>query len=604
MRRLFFWPNLTRFNPYQSILYFGLNDHVVSDQLPWHTESELTLGDSTLHLHWEHWIYRGLRTEDEVELAIYVFLSKLVQFICRGGTFLWTIHNVEPHENIWPKQHAILQESLASLSHAILVHNLEGKNHYSERFPGVFHKIFIVRHPSYREYLSKIDPSPINGLRRSDVKTFLFFGQIRKYKGLDFVLSSLSHPNLQAKPWRLIIAGDGPVEEYVARFYTGEIHRLIVVNRRISDGEVKYLAGISDIAVFAFKKILSSGSMQMMADLGLPIIAPAFYSLQESFELFQVCWYHLSDTSSFVEAIERAVAKNCEVSARLPLVVETGIPRLGGSGTMNLPEVLARVELSGETAKRRSSYEGKFGCVIFCWPGREDDAKETQSQISKAGLPCHVVYSELSSLLPSHSVPSDWIKVPDDWYFGRKLMFVLEFFNYDVLLQVQADASYSDWSTLVARLFSAFNDPKPYEVGVWAPDLDYTFWRSPEVDIGRDPKAGLKFVMQTDTTCWALSAEIQRFLRTTPLVLNNIGWGVDWAAISYAYTSGKVVCRDECIKIFHPQGSNYARDEARLLEVSFIRSLPVELQVQIRILSELTRSRITKRKALPKGGKA
>jgi len=599
-RTLFFWPNLTRFNPYQSILYTDLRDCTVSDQVPWQGALQPASDKSTFHLHWEQWVYRGLKTSDEVELAIHDFLTKLVGFICRGGGFVWTIHNEEPHENLWPRQHAALQESLASLSHKVIVHSNAARNIYAAKFPCFAHKILVVRHPSYQDYLSKICPTPIAGLHRIKEVTFLFFGQIREYKGLDFVLTCLSEATLQEKPWRLVIAGEGPIDQCLDRFYTGERRRLVLLNRRVSDGEVKYLAGIADVALFAFQKILSSGSVRMIADLDLPMIAPAFPSLQEEPGLRRVCWFAPGEAVSFIDAVGILLADDTEAVRQSKVI--NGDESLSFSDSKQSPifkpsDILANCNPSGGVVIRRSVLQGRLGCVILCWPSFEAAAQETQRQILETGVPCHVIYSESHVKESAVPIPGDWVKIPDDWFYGRKLKFVLEFFNFDTLLQVQADATHGDWGLVVKRLHSAFNEPKEYQIGVWAPDVDYTFWKSPCVDVGRDARTSLRFVMQTDTTCWALAGDVQKFLRSTPLVLNNTGWGVDWAATAFAYTTGKSVCRDETLTITHPKGSNYGRGDAALLEARYIGSLPVPLQVQIKILNELARARISASRA-------
>jgi hypothetical protein len=62
-------------------------------------------------------------------------------------------------------------------------------------------------------------------------------------------------------------------------------------------------------------------------------------------------------------------------------------------------------------------------------------------------------------------------------------------------------------------------------------------------------------------------------LKQMDLPANNLGWGVDWAALAFAYTNGFVAVGDRGVLIHHPLGTGYDRGKASQLMRVFLSGL-------------------------------
>ena len=103
----------------------------------------------------------------------------------------------------------------------------------------------------------------------------LFFGFIRKYKGLDLLLDAFADPRFREKPIKLIIAG----EYYTDRkSYDEQIERLklsphiIAYDQFIEEPEVKYYFCAADLVVQPYRNATQSGVTQIAYHFDKPMV--------------------------------------------------------------------------------------------------------------------------------------------------------------------------------------------------------------------------------------------------------------------------------------------------------------------------------------------
>ncbi len=110
---------------------------------------------------------------------------------------------------------------------------------------------------------------------KDDEKVMLFFGFIRKYKGLHHLLNALAMCN-NAEKIRLVIAGDfyESKEEYVKMI--DELHiqdKVDIYDGYISDEDIPLFFAASDLVVLPYESATTSGVIQMAYHYNIPVIA-------------------------------------------------------------------------------------------------------------------------------------------------------------------------------------------------------------------------------------------------------------------------------------------------------------------------------------------
>lgn len=121
-----------------------------------------------------------------------------------------------------------------------------------------------VAHPLYDnfgEQISKTQARKHLGLQESR-KIILFFGFIRKYKGLDLLLEAMSYPAIKQAGIKLLIAGEfyenkEPYLEQIEKL--GIKDQLILKTDFIPDSEVKYYLSAADFVIQPYRNATQSG---------------------------------------------------------------------------------------------------------------------------------------------------------------------------------------------------------------------------------------------------------------------------------------------------------------------------------------------------------
>ena len=198
----------------------------------------------------------------------------------RGVKVITILDNVIPHERRFfdkPLSRWFLRQNdgCIAMSGSVLEDMLSltpGKSH------------LMLNHPLYDHFGERIGRSRAAselGIN-PDLRTLLFFGLIRDYKGLDLLIEAMS---LLDESYQLVIAGEsyGPFDKYREQIAASPAcGRIKVFNRYIGDEEVPAFFSAADLCVLPYRSATQSGITAISIHFGLPVIATPVGGLPQS----------------------------------------------------------------------------------------------------------------------------------------------------------------------------------------------------------------------------------------------------------------------------------------------------------------------------------
>ena len=217
----------------------------------------------------------------------------------------------------------------------------------------------------------------------------------------------------------------------------------------------------------------------------------------------------------------------------------------------------------------------KIITFIFNWRGQYDKTIEKVKQLREFGVEPIVINSD-----DDHK-DSDWHNIGEDSYFTAQFMKALELFHKfkgDVLFHIQGDASYDNWKQLYEDAEKYY---ETYEWGIYAPNVDYTWYDSAKVDLHFNiDEPNLKMVADTDCTCWFIHKDIIELAdeRGIDFSLYKMGWSFDIIYSALSFLSQRPVLRDYNHTIDHPPGTNYNKEQGEKEMLELYQSLEEDIK--------------------------
>ena len=273
-------------NPYVRLLQAALSEAGISCSVAGGlSPRSLCLEKGTaniLHLHWLELLYSSLALPRTVRRLTAV-LAALVWAKSRGCKIVYTLHNLNPHEQAFPFVSRAADRMVLALADAVHVHDDEAKLS-ARRVYGQPRRIYVVPHGSY------IGAYP-NDCTRQEARArlgladnafvYLFLGQVRRYKGVEDLIAAFTQ--LPDGVCRLCLAGhvhDQAYGESLIQLVRGQ-ERIHTWFHYVADSEVQHFMNACDVCVLPYRDVTTSGAAILAFSFGKPIIAPVLGGFTE-----------------------------------------------------------------------------------------------------------------------------------------------------------------------------------------------------------------------------------------------------------------------------------------------------------------------------------
>ncbi len=294
-RAVFYWEqggialDNPRVNPYAGLLARALAPYGVALEPGWTLDPTWVREQhgrvQALHLNWLHRFYAH-PDPAERRRRFRQFATGLLLARRLGYRLVWTMHNLYPHEPHDPLLDRRARRLMCALAHAVIAHCHRAAALLAEHF-GRRHDVFVIPHGHFVD----VYPNTISraAARRAldlpdTAYTYLFFGNIRAYKGVERLLEVFA--GLPDQDLRLVIAGrlhpsyGGPLGSPAA---PAPLHdpRIQCHFGEVPVEQVQVYFNAADAVVLPFVETLTSGSAITALGFGRPIVVPAVGCLPE-----------------------------------------------------------------------------------------------------------------------------------------------------------------------------------------------------------------------------------------------------------------------------------------------------------------------------------
>ncbi|MGH7119824.1 MAG: glycosyltransferase [Acetobacteraceae bacterium] len=211
------------------------------------------------------------------------------------------IHDAESHPGDRSFLQIALQRSL--IRHAALVVALS--RHVATRLirQGVVRKerLLVASHPPF-DFGSVPERSPHDGPFR-----LLFFGRLRRYKGLDLLAAALRE--LPAGQFAVRVVGSGPASAELANLSV--LSGVSVENRWVPEAEVAGLMAWADAVVLPYREASQSGVAAAALAAGRPVVATSVGGLAQQLAGERLARLSAPEPAALAECLARLANEPC-----------------------------------------------------------------------------------------------------------------------------------------------------------------------------------------------------------------------------------------------------------------------------------------------------
>ncbi len=228
-----------------------------------------------------------------------------------GIKLVVTIHDILPfNEKFYDK---FFHEKIYGLADEIIVQANTNVERFKSLFPHLSDKVHMIPHGHFMDYCEKMDKKEAR--ESLDIETdkfvYLFFGQIKKVKGVANLIQAFGKIKDECADALLIIAGSvwkDTFEQYQALIDEGKMQDRVMTHiRYIPDEDIKKYYSACDVSVLPYTDVYQSGVIQLSYAYEKPAVAtrlPAFTDIVEDEKNGFLA--EVADVDTLADAMRRA----------------------------------------------------------------------------------------------------------------------------------------------------------------------------------------------------------------------------------------------------------------------------------------------------------
>lgn len=211
---------------------------------------------------------------------MYIGLMTVLRLMTHTKIFIMC-HNTLPHEKFPCDK--ILFKIISRLSHGLIFHSSQEEK--KAKSLGNIKKSICFPHPLYEQYaMYQYNAKACKTELKIDEKGILFFGFIREYKGLKYLIDALADIVIKIPDIKLIIAGEffNNKEQYLEQIKKLKLEKNIVVyDDYIPDNEVGKYFEAAELVVLPYTSATQSGIVATAYGFDRPVVVTDIEGLTE-----------------------------------------------------------------------------------------------------------------------------------------------------------------------------------------------------------------------------------------------------------------------------------------------------------------------------------
>lgn len=298
MKGFFFWEGTgihsKGVNPYAALLSAALEKisiHITEGDYQFTSNWLQQHHDEfkVLHLNWLDRFYARFNEPKDKSIALSRYKKFTENFLYAqdlGYKTIWTVHNLFPHERLYPDIDIQINDFVAQESHYIITHckfaAAQISDLYSPKCP-----IKIIPHGSFRTiFPNTISRSEARKILKISNRQFLylFFGNARGYKGITNLVKIFKQLHTNDSTLLLVLRENERSPTLIRdlkKLTETDKNIKIISSPYFEKNKFQIYLNACDFVVLPFSSVLSSGTAIQALDFGKPLIIPKLGCLPE-----------------------------------------------------------------------------------------------------------------------------------------------------------------------------------------------------------------------------------------------------------------------------------------------------------------------------------